>query len=51
MQEALSRAAHHGAAKVLLSVDARNAPARRLYAQMGFRIYARRSLYAWIADV
>lgn len=50
VREALSRAAHHGAERVLLSVDARNDQARRLYEQTGFRVYARRSLYAWTAE-
>ncbi len=49
VQEALSRAARHGAAQVLLSVDTRNDQARRLYTQTGFSIYAERSLYAWNA--
>lgn len=51
VQEALFRAADHGAERVLLSVDARNDQARRLYEQTGFQVYARRSLYAWIAGV
>ncbi|NEX16937.1 MAG: hypothetical protein C1943_09990 [Halochromatium sp.] len=47
--EALSRAACHGAERLLLSVDTRNHLALRLYQQLGFHDYAKRSLYAWIA--
>ncbi len=47
--EALRRTVRDGAEQVLLSVDVRNRPARTLYEQTGFRLYARRSLYAWIA--
>lgn len=47
VEEALSRARDDGAELVLLSVDVRNQPARRLYEQTGFRVYAERSLYAW----
>jgi len=47
--EALGRAADHGAERLLLSVDTRNHLALRLYQQLGFRDYAKRSLHAWIA--
>lgn len=45
--EALSRAGENSAELVLLSVDVRNQPACRIYEETGFRIYAKRSLYAW----
>lgn len=49
-QDALARAAQQGGERVLLSVDTRNDQARRLYEQTGFQVYAKRSLYAWIAE-
>ncbi|MBK5939727.1 GNAT family N-acetyltransferase [Halochromatium roseum] len=45
--EALSRAGKNSAEFVLLSVDVRNQPACSIYEDTGFRVYAKRSLYAW----
>ncbi|WP_200246587.1 GNAT family N-acetyltransferase [Lamprobacter modestohalophilus] len=45
--EAMSRAGKNSAELVLLSVDVRNQPACRIYEETGFRVYAKRSLYAW----
>lgn len=47
--EALRRTLRGGAERLLLSVDARNQPARALYAQAGFSQFARRGLHAWMA--
>lgn len=46
---ALLAAAGDGAAALTLSVDARNAPARRLYERHGFREVGRRVVYLWHA--
>lgn len=50
IEEAMRRAGAAGAKLVLLSVDATNQPAIRLYEQAGFRLYGRRTLYAWTAQ-
>ncbi|MBN9523234.1 GNAT family N-acetyltransferase [bacterium] len=46
---ALRAAAADGAAALTLSVDARNAPARRLYDRHGFRETDRREVFLWRA--
>jgi ribosomal protein S18 acetylase RimI-like enzyme len=49
VRRAVRFAARDGAAALTLSVDARNGPARRLYARHGFREHDRRAVYlaAW----
>jgi len=50
IDEALLRTSTAGANLLLLSVDANNLPARRLYERAGFQVYAKRTLYAWAAE-
>jgi ribosomal protein S18 acetylase RimI-like enzyme len=50
IDEALVRAANAGANLLLLSVDAKNQPALRLYERAGFQVYAKRTLYAWVPE-
>ena len=47
--EALRRALGGGAERLVLSVDARNHPAREQYERAGFSLFATRSLCAWLA--
>ena len=48
--EALRQAAAAGASHLLLSVDARNRPARGLYERHALVVRARRRVHAWTAD-
>ncbi len=47
---ALAHAADSGRRAVLLGVDARNAPAKALYARFGFAEYERRAVWWWVND-
>ena len=47
---ALAHAAASGRRAVLLGVDARNAPAKALYARFGFAEYERRAVWWWVND-
>jgi mycothiol synthase len=46
-RHALERASAAGVERVVLAVDAGNAPARSLYARHGFRAWDRRTIYAY----
>ena len=39
-----------GAGKMTLTVDRRNAPARRMYERLGFVEFERREVYLWVPD-
>jgi len=47
---ALAHAAESGRRAVLLGVDARNAPAKALYASSGFAEYERRAVWWWVNE-
>ena len=47
---ALAHAALSGRRTVLLGVDARNAPAKALYARFGFAEYERRAVWWWVNE-
>ena len=47
---ALTHAVLSGRRAVLLGVDARNAPAKALYARFGFAEYERRAVWWWVND-
>ena len=46
---ALREARFAGAGRMTLTVDRRNAPARRMYERLGFVEFERREVYLWIA--
>ncbi len=47
---AIAHAADSGRRAVLLGVDARNAPAKALYARFGFAEYERRAVWWWVNE-
>lgn len=47
LQAALSYAEQVGAVRVMLTVDATNTPARKLYEREGFHCYHQEDIYAW----
>nr|WP_290829973.1 GNAT family N-acetyltransferase [Halomonas sp.] len=50
LNKAMSVAQQSGVAEIMLAVDERNLPAKRIYQQAGFKSFAQQRLFAWKSE-